>query len=165
MHAAGAFDRGAQRPGDRPGLVEQRQHQKLRQRRVAGDVVEKRRHHRGAGVAVDRRRSQRCKPMGPAFEYRELDPVAARRHSEREQADETPRRVGGPHQDRLDIAAQHGRRGEREAGLVEDVRLGGTPGEPMPRLDAVGERRERTPFGDKGLHGRQHVILLPGRPR
>jgi hypothetical protein len=128
-------------------------------------VVEKRRHHRGDGAAVDQRRSQRRKPMGPAFEYREIDPVAARRHPEREQADQPPRQVGRPHQDGLDIAAEHRRGCEREAWLVEHVGLGGTGGEPLPRLDAVAKRSERAPFGDKGVRRRQHVILSPGRPR
>ena len=159
------FDCGAQRLHDRPGIVEQRQQEKLRQRCIGGDMIEERRHHGGDGVAIDQRRPQRRERMRPAVQHRELHAIATCRHPEREQADEAPRHVGGPHQDRLDVAAEHGRGGEREARLVEHVWLDGMGAKPPPWLDDVAERRKRAPFREQGLRGGQHVTASPGRPR
>jgi hypothetical protein len=57
VRAATAFDCTAQRLGNRPGIVEQRQQENLRQRRVSNDVIEERRYRCGSGVALDQRRS------------------------------------------------------------------------------------------------------------
>ena len=163
MRPSAAFGDGAQRPCHWSRVRQQRQQHKLRQARVAGDMRETRRNYFGRGVAIDERRAQRCERMGPADEQRKPYPIAPRRPAKWQQAEELS--LGGPGEDRLDVAAERRRGGKCEVRRVEHVRLDGAFGKPLPWIDDVGEARQRPPFDRDVLCGRQHVTPATGRPR
>ncbi len=104
-------------------------------------------------LALDERHAERRVRVRPADQHRQLETIAPRLDPRRKQAEQPARARSRPHQQRADVGPEHRRRGEREVGLVEHVRLERLRGKLAPRRRDRFETGERAPFHRELMRG------------
>ena len=132
---------------DRAVRGQEGQQQKSRQRRVAGDMRKPGGDDRLGRFALNERHAERAVGMRQADEDRQMQAVAPPFDPRREEAEQPARLRLRPDQHRAGVTPEHPRRRQREARLVEDIRLERALGQIAPFAGNRFELLERAPFG------------------